>query len=276
MRSSHAGSGDSARAAAAALLVKRRSSAFFAFFGFIFERALRRDFNALRIATSGMPPAAATPRLIIYTNHPSWWDAPVYVFLSRHFFAHRPLFSPMEATMLQRYPFMARIGAFGVERHGVRGAIDFLANCKAILSAKENFLVVACQGRFADIRERPLDLERGIAHLADLAAGTTFLPLAIEYTFWDERRPELLLRFGAPIAGDTLATLPIGERLLRLEHALEDSMTSLSILAVKREASAFTTMLAGAKGVNVFYDGWRRIKAAFSGQRFDPSHGDGL
>ena len=237
----------SAAREAAALVVKRRSGPFFAFFGFIFERALRQDFNALRLARSGMPPAASMPRLVVYTNHPSWWDAPVYVFVSRHFFANRPIYSPMEAAMLQRYPFMARIGAFGVER-GTRGGLNFLATCRAILSVDSNILVVACQGRFADVRERPLGAERGIAHLADLLPDTTFVPLAIEYTFWAERRPELLLRFGPPIDGETLAALPLAERLLTLETALDDAMCGLAEASIKRDATGFHTMLSGAKG----------------------------
>ena len=274
MKASPIGTGSAAREAAA-LVVKRRSGPFFGFFGFIFERALRRDFNALRLARAGMPPAASTPRLVVYTNHPSWWDAPVYVFVTRRFFANRPIFSPMEAAMLQRYPFMARIGAFAVER-GARGGLNFVANCRALLSVASNILLVACQGRFADVRERPLALERGIAHLADLLPGMTFVPLAIEYTFWSERRPELLLRFGPPIDGEELAALPLAERLRTLETALGDAMCGLADASIKRDATAFHTMLSGAKGVNPFYDAWRRAKAALSGRRFDPSHGGGL
>ncbi len=254
--------------------VGRRSAAFFGFFGFIFERALRRDFNAVRIASASPPPAAATPRLVIYTNHPSWWDAAVYVYVCRRFFDGRPIFSPIEASMLQRYPFMARIGAFGVERRTARGAIGVLASCREILGGERNILIVACQGRFADVRDQ-LRLERGVAHLADLAAGVTFLPLAIEYAFWEERRPELLLRFGTPIRGDDLAALPLADRLTILEPALGSAMSALAGDSIRRDATAFRTILSGVKGVNPFYDAWRRTKAAIVGRRFDPSHGDG-
>ncbi len=254
--------------------VGRRSGAFFGFFGYIFERAMRRDFNAVRLASVSPPPSAATPRLVIYTNHPSWWDAAVYVYVSRRLFDNRPIFSPMEASMLRRYPFMARIGGFGVERRSARGAIGFLATCRAILAGERNILIVACQGRFADVRDR-LELERGVAHIADLAAGVTFLPLAIEYAFWEERRPELLLRFGAPIRGDDLAALPLDGRLAMLQPALAAAMAALAGDSIRRDATAFRTLLSGAKGVNPFYDAWRRAKAAMAGRRFDPSHGDG-
>ncbi len=254
--------------------VARRSGAFFGFFGLIFQRALRRDFNAVRLAAASPPPSPATPRLVIYTNHPSWWDAAVYTYVCRRLFDSRPIFSPIEASMLRRYPFMARIGAFGVERRSARGAIGFLAICREILAGERNILIVACQGRFADVRDR-LELERGIAHLADMATGVTFLPLAIEYAFWEERRPELLLRFGAPIRGDDLAALPLDERLAILEPALAAAMTALAGDTIARDATAFRTLLSGAKGVNPFYDGWRRAKAAMTGRRFDPSHGGG-
>ncbi len=258
----------------AARAVGRRSGAFSGFFGFIFERAIRRDFNAVRLAAASPPPSAATPRLVIYTNHPSWWDAATYMYVCRRFFDARPIFSPIEASMLRRYPFMARIGAFGVERRSARGAIGFLAICRAILAGERNILIVACQGRFADVRDR-LELERGVAHLADMATGVTFLPLAIEYAFWEERRPELLLHFGAPIRGDALASLPLAERIAILEPALATAMAALAGDSIRRDATAFHTLMSGAKGVNPFYDAWRRAKAVMTGRRFDPSHGGG-
>ena len=254
-------------------VIAMRSPIVVAVFGLIFDLTLRRGFNAVRIAKAG-PALGACPRLVIYTNHPSWWDAVTYAFIARHLFAGRAVFSPIEAAMIDRYPFMAKIGGFGVKQRSMQGARDFLAVSGEVLSQSENILIVACQGRFADPRERPLRIERGIAHLTDGMTGVSFVPLAIEYVFWEERRPELLLRFGAPIAGDDISKLPVGERRTHLEAGLETTMSALAGEAVARDATAFDTTLAGKTGVNPIYDCWRRAKAAILGQSFDPRHGN--
>lgn len=260
---------------AAADVLALRSPRIDAAFGWIFDHSLRSSFNAVRLDRAGAEVPAAGSRIVVYTNHPSWWDAVVYSYVGRHIF-RRPTFSPIDATMLKRYPFMARIGAFGVEQNNLSGARRFRAVCRGILSQDDTLLIVACQGRFADVRERPLRIAGGIAHLVDLATDIVFIPLAIEYTFWTEKRPELLLRFGNPMAADTLAALPVKVRLARLETALETTMTALAATSYTRDASAFDKLVTGSGGINVFYDGWRRAKALVTGRTYKPQHGDGL
>jgi 1-acyl-sn-glycerol-3-phosphate acyltransferase len=257
----------------AANVLDLRSPRIAAFFGWIFDRSLRSSFNAVRLDRSGAKAPSAASRVIVYTNHPSWWDAVVYSYVGRHIFS-RPTFSPIDAKMLKRYPFMARIGAFGVEQNSLSGARRFRAVCNTILGQDDTLLIVACQGRFADVRERPLRIESGIAHLADLATDTIFVPLAIEYTFWTEKRPELLLRFGDPITGDILAALPVKGRLARLETTLEATMTALAVTSSTREPAAFDKLVTGSGRINLFYDSWRQIKAFLTGRIYKPRHGD--
>ena len=254
-------------------VVAMRSPRTVAFFYWIFALTLRRGFNAVRLAKGGPAPPADTPRLVIYCNHPSWWDAITFVFVNTHFFADRPMFSPIEAAMIARYPFLGRIGGFGVRQRSVRGALTFLTTSDAILADQRNFLMVACQGRFADVRERPLHISGGLAHLSERSAGVTFVPLAIEYALWEERRPELLLRFGTPVLASALQALSVEDRRLRLESGLEETMSALAEASIARDAGRFETLLSGAKGVNPIYDAWRRLKAWAGGRSFDPRHG---
>jgi hypothetical protein len=253
--------------------IGRRSPLVSAAFGHIFERSLAGGFNATRVAKETPIPAPDTPRLVLYTNHPAWWDAVLYVFLARRVFANRPVFSPMEASMLERYGFMGRMGAFGVARGSIQAALDFRAASTVIFERPDNFMIIACQGRFADVRERPLRVEGGIAHLPDVAAGITFAPLAIEYVPWQEKRPECLLRFGETISGDALAEMTPARRLAHLETALETTMSSLARLAIARDPEAFETLLTGQRGVNPIYDTWRRLRAWIAGRAFHPEHG---
>jgi hypothetical protein len=169
---------------------------------------------------------------------------------------------------------MGRIGAFGIEPAGRAGAAAFRAAACHILKRPEGLLLVTAQGRFADVRERPLALRQGLAHLPDWRPDGTFVPLALDYVFWDERKPELLIRFGQPLPAASLTNLAIAERTTALAHALEETMDALTLEAMTRDSSNFETLLSGRVGVGGVYDLWRRARAALNGERFSPAHGD--
>ena len=107
---------------------------------------------------------------------------------------------------------------FGIELDTPRGAAQFLSICTRVLSDPRRVLWITAQGEFADPRQRPLRLRPGIAHLLRRFPDAVVLPLAMEYTFWNEAKPEALARFGPPIAArDRSAASPSGPRLLEDE-----------------------------------------------------------
>ncbi len=210
--------------------------------------------------------------MVIYANHPSWWDGELFVWLSARVFKGRRTFTPIEAAMLERYRFFGRLGAFAVAA-GYAGASNFLAVGEAVLALDDGLLLVNAEGRFRDARDRPLSLAPGLFHLARRMPGACFVPLAIEYAFWDERRPNLLLRFGDPVPTTALEQADSSGPALR--DALSTTMDVLTVDAAARDPRRFTTLLAGKTRINPFYDGWRGAKALLHGRRFDPSHSAG-
>ena len=74
--------------------------------------------------------------------------------------------------------------------------MTFLRTTRAILESRRNLVWLTPQGRFMDVRERPIRLQRGLGALAAQREEVEFLPLAIEYSFWTEPRPEILISFG--------------------------------------------------------------------------------
>jgi len=245
----------------------------FRFYVAIFQRMLRREFHAVRVANLPEKAVFQRPQLVIFTNHPSWWDGVAFLFIAHRLLGDRTVYTPVDAAMVERYGFLKRIGAFGVEQGRAQGARHFMEACRLLFAEPRNALLVTAQGRFADCRERPLELESGIAHIADLAPDATYLPLAIEYTHWLEKQPELLLRFGEPISGIALRGHSTAERLDRLETSLTQTMDVLSSKAIARDASAFQTLVAGRGGINLVYDLWRRTTALLGGRAYRPSHG---
>lgn len=256
-------------------VLARRSAAMVRWFGLVFRRALRRDFHALRMARGGARPDPAGAPLVIYSNHPSWWDPIVLSQIVGHLLPGRHAFAPIEAAMLKRYRFFGRVGLFGVDPGDRRSVRLFAALARAVLRDPRRLLVVTAQGRFADPRERPLRLKPGLAHIAHWAPEAHFLPLALDYAFWDERKPEALVRFGPAVAGASLQALSMGERAAILERALEAAMDALRADALSRDPARFDTVVSGAAGVGGLYDAWRAARAWTRGERFSAAHGDG-
>ncbi|GEP09467.1 lysophospholipid acyltransferase family protein [Methylobacterium gnaphalii] len=241
-----------------------------------FARFLRRHMNGLHLARWGAPQRLdhAGP-LVIYCNHPSWWDAAVLILLGDRLFPGRAMFAPFDARMLERYGIFRRLGAFPVDLDSRRGAAQFLASARAVLATPTHMLWITAQGRFSDVRSRPLDLRPGIAHLAEIAPDALFLPLALEYAFWDQRGAEACCAFGAPIAARDLLSQPRTERLAHLETALTATLDRLSADVMAREAARFVPVIEGSRGVGGVYDLWRRVATLARGRRFDPAHGSG-
>jgi 1-acyl-sn-glycerol-3-phosphate acyltransferase len=233
------------------------------FFRGIVRSYLRRHFHGVRISgterfTDGRNGAGP---LIVYANHGSWWDPMVAYFLADRLMPQRQHFAPMDATSLERYRLLKRLGVFPVEMGTPRGAIQFLRVGEAILK-RGGVLWVTPQGAFADARVRPLVFKPGLAALAirvtrDLGSCRV-LPLAIEYCFWEERLPECLLRFGDAV--QVTANEEADHLEARLIAALTEPMEQLKQMAIRRDASLFESLATGAAGVGGFYAVGKRIR----------------
>ncbi|MEA1833569.1 lysophospholipid acyltransferase family protein [Methylobacterium durans] len=238
-----------------------------------FDRFLRRNLNALRLARWGRPDGLAHPGpIVVYCNHPAWWDAATLILLGARLFPRRIHHAPFDADALKRYGVFRRMGAFGVDLDSHRGAAQFLAASRAVLGRPGRMLWITAQGRFADVRARPLALRPGVARLPEIAPDALVLPLALEYAFWEERGAEAFAAFGTPIPAADLLALPRPERLARLEAELTATLDRLSADVIAREPARFVALVSGAKGVGGIYDSWRRLRALMAGRRFDPAH----
>jgi 1-acyl-sn-glycerol-3-phosphate acyltransferase len=205
-------------------------------------------------------------------NHAAWFDPLVAIVLTRHFFPGRIFCGPMDAEALQRYGILRKAGLFGVEQGTARGAREFLRQSLAVLEMPNGALCLTPEGRFADVRTRPIKFQSGLGHIARRIPRATFVPMAVEYAFWEERTPELLVRFGKPIRIEDEAERDAPGWTSRFEQALGATLDDLAVLAKRRDAAAFETILCGRAGVGVFYDLWRRIGCAIRGERFESRH----
>lgn len=239
------------------------------------ERLVRKHFHTVRLLGAPDLSAFAGRALVIYANHPSWWDPLIGLVAWRRLLAGRVPYAPIDAVAVEKYAFFKKLGFFGVEKDSTRGARNFLRISRELLRRPETLMLVTPQGRFSDVREPELRFEAGLGHLFRHVPGAVFLPLAIEYTFWEEKLPEALLGVGEPLIADgSAAALSADEAHRELERRLELAAQRLAAASIHRETKAFQTLIGGRTGTSPVYDAWRWLKARLRGQTFNPAHGD--
>ena len=245
-------------------------------FAWYSRRYVRRHFHSLRVSLKGLPLETRELPLVIYSNHASWWDALICLVLMEQFFPCRTAFAPIDAAMLARYKFFQRLGFFGVEQHSRRGAFQFLRTAEAVLRSPRNLLAITPQGRFVDVRERPIRFESGLGHLATRVQRAVFVPFVAEYVFWEERLPEILVRFGEPVVIQTQHRSAFAAKYWTklFEDKLTDTQVALAAEAQRRNPADFQVVLRGGAGQGGLYDLWRSFKSKWRGEIFRKEHGD--
>jgi 1-acyl-sn-glycerol-3-phosphate acyltransferase len=213
------------------------------------RRYIGKHFNSLSISHSSPRPTAVRMPIVLYANHAAWWDPLVGLLLKVAFFPKYTLFAPVDAVALRRYKILAKVGFFGVERQSRRGVIDYFNTAQTILQDPEHLLAITPQGRFTDVRERPVQFQRGLGLLATRVERALFLPVAIEYAFWDQQRPGIFCRFGEPteITADGSKGLTAWHWTAAFERRLEGAQDALAKEVCSRDPNKFENLLASKK-----------------------------
>jgi 1-acyl-sn-glycerol-3-phosphate acyltransferase len=230
------------------------------------ERLLSQRFHAVRLSKSQRPdPVTLRGRpLIVYLNHPSWWDPLICVQLARELFPDRRHYGPIDAGTVGQYRSFTHMGFFAVESGSARGARRFLNLAQDLLGRPDAALWIPTQGSSGDPRERPVRLRSGIGSLASRVRQAVLLPLALEVPFWDAQLPEALARFGEELpAGD--ADLRAGDWTEVLEDRLQSALEALAAESLARDPARFDVLLAGGAETHGLGQAWRRFLGSFKG-----------
>lgn len=241
------------------------------FLWYVRKYQVGKFFHATRLL-KGTRPAHydGSEPLIVYLNHPSWWD-PLICIIASEFFKGRSHYAPMDAAMLKKYAIFSKLGFFGVEPNA-KGAVQFLRMGEAVVSTPGTMLWLTAQGEFRDVRERPAGLKNGLGALLNRVKKGTVLPLALEYPFWNEKKPEAHLAFGTPIIVKNDAEFNADEWTSKLDAALTVTQDALASAVRSRDLTQYETILSGKSGVGGVYDLWRRMTAQLRGQKFNVEH----
>ena len=272
--------------------VPRISRQLLGWFRWFVKGYLNKHFHAIAINRQSLQAIkfSDTDALVVYANHASWWDPLIAIYLAERLFPQFAMYAPIDAEALAKYRLFGSMGFFGVEQQSQRGARDFLNVADAILRRPAASLWLTPEGRFADVRDEAAELMPGLAHLAwkltnrqpaesnfvepQTAGGRVwFLPVAVEYPFWEERHPELLVWFGRPIDVAQFARQSKPEITLDLTDRLRIAQRELAQASIARDVSPFDVIGSGRGGTFFIYDWWHKLTGRLSGRQTSINHG---
>jgi len=232
---------------------------------------LRRHFHALRVANAGRIPGQAQP-LILFVNHASWWDPLTAMLLGQTLLPERQHYAPMDETALDHYGIFRPMGFFPVDNATARGAAQLLRAGYQILNRPGSVLWITPESRFQDVRKRPILFRPGLGSLMSRMGRLTCVPVAIEYVYWEERLPEVLINVGEPleIADGGMEDARTWTNLL--SYAMAATLDELAMLAMERDPEAFEIILRGSGGIGGVYGMWKRITCAITGRTYHHDH----
>ena len=218
--------------------------------------------------------------IVAYVNHASWWDPIAAMLLQKAYFSNRTFYAPIDADALENYRIMSQLGFYGVRMQTFEGASDFLKVTKSILESKKVTIWITPEGQFSDVRDHSSSLMPGLSHLASKIPGLKFVPVALEYGFWNESRPQIFARFGAPIDSDErFFNLPISKVPISKAHwnalltdRLRQTQNELAQSVKARDTTAFTYWIASRPVRLGWYDYGRSWSAWLKAKPFDPRH----
>lgn len=241
-------------------------------FSIVVRRMFRKQFASVRLVKGSREEIESLDRrlgpAIIAMNHSSWWDPLVCVLLASGLTPSRTHVAPMDIEQLRRFRFMRKLGIFGVSPDDPRSLPRMTRHVLERFSREGRCtLWITPQGEFRDVRDE-IALRPGVGAIAARASADRPIPvlsLAIEYGFWEDKRPEAFLRVQRVKAPD----LPEGAKRSELVEAWTDAVTEamrenqhrLAQIVMERDPRPFDLLLGGHAGAHhPLYDLWLRLR----------------
>ena len=164
---------------------------------------------------------------ILFAPHCNWWDG-IVLYNTTHRIFHKEIRLMVEE--LNRFPLLRRGGAYSVNKKSPQSAMKALQYSVDVVGDIRNMLCIFPQGIIRPPHYRPIEFQTGLAYIAENAVKrygkVNLIPMAIDYAFFRDNRPEVIVDFGKRIEmvkGNDLDKLSRKELTHYLEKALEET-----------------------------------------------------
>jgi len=137
---------------------------------------------------------------IMFAPHCNWWDG-IVLYNIAHRICQKEIRLMVEE--LNRFPLLRRGGAFSVNKKSPQTAMQALKYSIDVMGDLKNLLFIFPQGIIRPPHYRPIEFQTGLAYIAQNAVKkygkVNLIPIAIEYAFLRDNRPEVLVELGKRI-----------------------------------------------------------------------------
>ncbi len=164
---------------------------------------------------------------ILFAPHCNWWDG-IVLYNTTHRIFHKEIRLMVEE--LNRFPLLRRGGAYSVNKKSPQSAMKALKYSVDVVGDLRNILCIFPQGIIRPPHFRPIEFQTGLAYIAENAVKrygkVNLIPMAVDYAFFRDNRPEVIVEFGKRIElrqGNELDKMSRKELTHYLEHALSET-----------------------------------------------------
>ena len=164
---------------------------------------------------------------ILFAPHCNWWDG-IVLYNTTHRIFHKEIRLMVEE--LNRFPLLRRGGAYSVNKKSPQSAMKALQYSVDVVGDVRNIPCIFPQGIISPPHYSPIEFQTGLAYIAENAVKrygkVNLIPMAVDYAFFRDNRPEVIVEFGKRIElvkGNELDKLSRKELTHYLEHALEET-----------------------------------------------------
>ena len=164
---------------------------------------------------------------ILFAPHCNWWDG-IVMYNTTHRIFHKEIRLMVEE--LNRFPLLRRGGAYSVNKKSPQSAMKALKYSVDVVGDLRNILCIFPQGIIRPPHFRPIEFQTGLAYIAENAVKrygkVNLIPMAVDYAFFRDNRPEVIVEFGKRIElreGNELDKMSRKELTHYLEHALSET-----------------------------------------------------
>ncbi len=216
--------------------------------------AVWNTFDRVWLQVCGPLPCPADGPLIVYLNHPSWWDGYMAAVINREVLRQQFAgYVMMEEHQLRMYRFMTWSGAFSVNRHDRREAARSVAYISQLLrERRDRVFYIFPQGTLTPNDRRPLVTYAGVARVARQVGQATLCPVALRYEFRGEQRPEAFIRFGP--CHQVVSPIDVQECTTEVNQRLTASVDALRDAVIADDLRSFRVLLHGRSGIDRLFE----------------------
>lgn len=164
-------------------------------FNLYIDNQLKTHFNGFK-AINFPPVLDSEKSLIVLPNHFSWWDGFLIDYVNRKLFG-RKFHILMLEEQLKKYWFFKKLGAFSINQNNPKSIIETSIYFKQLLENKNNLISFYPQGKIELYGHENLTFKSGIKlFIKGKEDKTQLLPVAFKFQYYEDKKPEILTRFG--------------------------------------------------------------------------------